>query len=125
MAVQEGNIKISNDIYSTSMPHKDKAIKEMTTEILLTLMIKETGEKQIVNCLIDTGFSRGLICETLVVPKERLNQKTIILKTKQGNFIASGSAENNISSLPSQLIVKSLLPFRSCQLACQKIPIRS
>jgi hypothetical protein len=46
MAVQEGNIKTSNDIDSTSMPHKAQAIKEMTTEILLTLMIKETGENK-------------------------------------------------------------------------------
>jgi hypothetical protein len=93
MAVQEGNIKTSNDIDFTSMPHKAPAIKEMTTEILLTLMSKETGEKQMVNCLIDTGSSRGLICETLVVPKERLNQKTMNWKTKKGNFITSGSAE--------------------------------
>jgi hypothetical protein len=93
MAVQEGNIKTSNDIDSTSTPHKAPAIKEMTTEILLTLMSKETGEKQMVNCLIDTGCSRGLICETLVLPKERLNQNTMNWKTKKGNFITSVSAE--------------------------------
>jgi hypothetical protein len=46
MAVQEGNIKTSNDIDCTSMPHKAPAIKEMTTEILLTLMSKETGENK-------------------------------------------------------------------------------
>jgi hypothetical protein len=54
MAVQEGNIKTSNDIDSTSMPHNAQAIKEMTTEILLNLTNKETGEQQIVNGLIDT-----------------------------------------------------------------------
>jgi hypothetical protein len=104
MAFQEGNIKTSNIIDSTSITHKAQAIKEMKTEILSTLTIKDAGEQQIVNSLIDTGCSRGLICETLVLPKERLNQKTI--------FITSGSAKKHISSLPTQPIIRSLLPLK-------------
>jgi hypothetical protein len=63
----------------------------MKAKILLTLINKETGEQQIVNCLIVTGCSRGLICETVFGPEERLNQKKMNSKTKEGNFIISGS----------------------------------
>jgi precorrin-6B methylase 1 len=61
----------------------------MITELFLTLISKETGEQQIVHCLVNTGYSRGLVCETLVGPKERLNQETMNRKTKKGNFMTS------------------------------------
>jgi hypothetical protein len=75
------------------MTQKIQSIKEMTKEIPLTMTNKETGEHQKVNCLIDKGCSRGLIHETLVGPKESLNQKKMNWKPKKGDLISSGSAE--------------------------------
>jgi hypothetical protein len=70
-----------------------QANNEMTTEVLITFTSKEIGKQQVVNCLIDTGCSRGLICETLVSPEEQVNKQVMNWRTKKGNFTTLGSAK--------------------------------
>ena len=76
-------------------PPKNLITKEIKSEIVLSLKSKGTGVQQLVKCLIDTGCSRGLICETLVNPTEVLNQQTMNWRTKKGHFITTGSAEKS------------------------------
>jgi hypothetical protein len=58
------------------------APREVKSDIVLSLKSKGTLAHQLVCCLIDNGCSRGLICETLINPKERLNQRVMKWKTK-------------------------------------------
>ena len=79
---------------STSLPNT-LAPSEIKSEIVLSLKSKGSHAHQLVRCLIDTGCSRGLICETLTNPTERSNQKVMKWKTKKGSFITTGSAEKS------------------------------
>jgi hypothetical protein len=79
--IQDVNIHTPKGIESTSSAPKTLASNDMLTEILLTLTSKESGKQQIFNCLIDTGCSKGLICETLVSLKEFLNKQVMNWKT--------------------------------------------
>jgi hypothetical protein len=97
-------------IKSTSAsPPKMLAIKEIKSEIFLAFKSKGTDKQQFVNCLIDTGCSMGLICETLVNPTERVSQQTLTWRTKKGNFITTGSAEKtyHIPAFTTHCEVKS------------------
>jgi hypothetical protein len=46
---------------------------EMRTEVLLAFQPNDTGQPTLINCLIDTGCFKRLICETLVKDSEMLN----------------------------------------------------
>jgi hypothetical protein len=71
------------------------ATREIKTELMLTFKNKSTREQHSVNCLIDTGCSKGLICETLVHPTEKLNQQALNWMTQKGEFVTIGSAQNS------------------------------
>jgi hypothetical protein len=62
MEVQNVNTPSQKANDSKLMTPNLQANNEMTTEILNTFTSKEIGKQQVINCLIDTGCSRGLIC---------------------------------------------------------------
>ena len=81
---------------STLTPIPNSVVpREVKSEIFLSLRSKGTQSTQLVCCLIDTGCSRGLICETLISPTERLNQRVMRWTTKKGSFNTIGSAEKS------------------------------
>jgi hypothetical protein len=110
MEAQNVNTPTQKTNDSKLMTPNLQAYNEMTTDILITFTSKEIGKQQVVNCLIDTGCSRGLICETVVSPEAQVNKQVMNWRTKKGNFTTLGSAKKPISSLHSQLTVRLFPP---------------
>jgi hypothetical protein len=121
--LQQGDFNLST--LPSPSPVTTPTSNEMRTEVLLAFQPNETGQPTLINCLIDTGCSKGLICETLVKDSEMLNRQVMNWKTKKGSFLTKGTAQKSYHIPASPLTEKLLLTLKSCLLECLRNPTRS